>query len=114
MLQLYGPQNKETSRQHRKSAKKSHQTLPETSHLSYDSLLTLGLPTLKYRRERTDVNQLFKITHGFDTVSISSICPICNNHMFKPSHAPQTLGHPYKFQVHIPQDLVAISFLPEC
>ena len=74
--------------------------LPEIAHLSYtDRLLTLGLPSLKYRQERTDVLQLFKITHGFDTVSISSTCPICNNPMFKPSLATHTRGHPCKFQV---------------
>ena len=90
-------QNEETSRQHRESAKKSHQTAPR--NISPVILLTLGLPSLKYRRERTDVIQLFKITHGFDTVSIISTCPICNNPMFKPSLATQTRGHPYKFQV---------------
>ena len=92
-------QNEETSRQHRESAKKSHQTAPRNISPVIDRLLTLGLPSLKYRRERTDVIQLFKITHGFDTVSISSTCPICNNPMFKPSLATQTRGHPYKFQV---------------
>ena len=93
-----GPQNKETSRQHRESEKKSHQLLPETFHLSYtDMLLILGLPTLKYKRERTDVIQLFKITHGFLTVRISSTCPICNKHMFKQSLATQTHCHPYNF-----------------
>ena len=48
--------------------------LPEISHLSYtDRLLTLGLPSLKYKRERTDVIQLFKITHGFAII-------LCLNH----------------------------------
>ena len=84
--------------------------LPETSHLSYaDRLLTLGLPTLKYRREITDVIQLFKITHGFDTVIISSTCPICNNPMFKPSLVIHTSS-----KYNIPQDLVATFFLSEC
>ena len=83
-----------------KVQRRATKLLPEISHLSYtDILLTLGLPSLKYRLERTDVIQLFKITHGFDTVSISSTCPICNNPMFKPSLATQTRGHPYKFQV---------------
>ena len=83
-----------------KVQRRATRLLPEISHLSYTGmLLTLGLPSSKYRRERTDVIQLFKTTHGFDTVSISSTCPICNNPMFKPSLATQIRGHPYKFQV---------------
>ena len=71
--------------------------------LSSDDLENMTLSTsnmqilLQLGREITDGNQLFKITHGFDTVSISSTCPICNKSMFKPSLATQTRGHPYTF-----------------
>ena len=38
-------------------------------HLSYeDSLKTLGLPSLEYRRERSDMIQVYKIMHGIDKV----------------------------------------------
>ena len=89
-------QNKETSRQHRESAKKSHQTAPINISLV---IRRQAINPLNYRGERTNVIQLFKIIHGFDTVSISSTCPICNNPMFKLSLATQTRVHPYKFQV---------------
>ena len=97
---IWSPKMKKHQDSIEKVQRRATRMLPEISHLSYtDRLLTLGLPSLKYRRERTYVIQLFKITHGFDTVSISSTCPICNNPMFKPSLATQTRGHPYKFQV---------------
>ena len=38
-------------------------------HLSYeDRLKTLGLPSLEYRRERSDMIQVYKIMHGIDKV----------------------------------------------
>ena len=85
-----------------KVQRRATRLLPEKSHLSYtDRLLTVNpwSTLFKVQTERTDVIQLFKITHGFDTVSISSTCPICNNPMFKLSLATKTRGHPYKFQV---------------
>ena len=93
---IWSPKIKKHQVSIEKVQRRATRLLPEISHLSYtDRLLTFGLPSLKYRRERTDVIQLFKITYGFDTVSISSTCPICNNPMFKPSLATQTRGHPY-------------------
>ena len=38
-------------------------------HMSYeDRLKTLGLPSLEYRRERSDMIQVYKIMHGIDRV----------------------------------------------
>ena len=38
-------------------------------HFSYeDRLKTLGLPSLEYRRERSDMIQIYKIMHGIDKV----------------------------------------------
>ena len=38
-------------------------------HISYeDRLKTLGLPSLEYRRERSDMIQVYKIMHGIDKV----------------------------------------------
>ena len=38
-------------------------------HLSYeDRLKTLGLPSLEYRRERSDMIQVYKIMQGIDKV----------------------------------------------
>ena len=38
-------------------------------YLSYEGRLkTLGLPSLEYRRERSDMIQIYKIMHGIDKV----------------------------------------------
>ena len=43
-------------------------------NLTYEQrLTTLGLPTLCYRRERTDIIQVFKILEGYEEVNIDSI-----------------------------------------
>ena len=40
-------------------------------HFSYeDRLKTLGLPSLEYRRERSDMIQVYKIMHGIDKVDM--------------------------------------------
>ena len=42
-------------------------------HLSYeDRLKTLGMPSLEYRRERSDMIQVYKIMHGIDKVDKTS------------------------------------------
>ena len=42
------------------------------SHLGYvDRLRTLGLPTLEYRRERSDMIQMYKIVNNIDKVDKS-------------------------------------------
>jgi len=48
----------------------------EIRDLSYENrLLSLGLPTLIYRRERADMLQLFKVMKGFDEVHLTSVHP---------------------------------------
>ena len=70
-LVIWSPKIKKHQDSTEKVQIRATRLLPEISHLSYtDRLLTPGLPSLKYRRERTDVIQLFKITHGFDTVVV--------------------------------------------
>lgn len=59
-------------------------------HLSYEQrLLELGLPTLIYRRERTDMIQLFKILNKCDEVYLKSL-----NY----SHNISTRGHDKKLE----------------
>ncbi|KAI8510470.1 hypothetical protein Bbelb_113860 [Branchiostoma belcheri] len=71
------------------------------AHLSYsERLAVLGLPTLYYRRQRTDVIQLFKITHGIDMVRINQ-CKLCNRMSLTRSSATNTRGHQYKYQVQL-------------
>ena len=101
MLQLYCPPKiKKHQDSIAKVKRRATRLLPETPHLSYtDRLLALGLPSLNTDEKEPMVFNSSKITQGFDTVSISSTCHICNNPMFNPSLATQTRDHPYKFQV---------------
>ncbi|XP_019635916.1 PREDICTED: uncharacterized protein LOC109478689 [Branchiostoma belcheri] len=70
------------------------------SHLPYPQRLqALQLPTLNFRRQRTDVIQLYKITHGYDKVRVGNSCSICRGTMFEPSLSTTTRGHSFKYQV---------------
>jgi len=70
------------------------------SHLTYpERLKELELPTLHFRRQRSDIIQLFKITHGLDTVRVNNHCNLCGRAMFTPSLASNTRGHQYKYQI---------------
>ena len=70
------------------------------SHLSYsDRLRSLNLPTLEFRRKRSDIIETFKILKGFDKVDFQRECPCCHNSMFKNSLSRVTRGHDQKLQV---------------
>ena len=70
------------------------------SHLSYsDRLKALDLPTLYFRRQRTDVIQLYKITHGLDNLQIGNHCNLCDRSMFTSSLSTSTRGHCHKYQI---------------
>ena len=59
------------------------------SNLSYEERLKhLGLPTLKYRRDRNDVIQVYKIMNGIDKLDV--------NTFFKMSTDSRTRGHNFK------------------
>ncbi len=59
------------------------------TRLSYpERLKYLGLPTLEYRRLRSDLKETYKILHG-----ISDISP---EEFFKPARCDYTRGHAYK------------------
>ena len=59
------------------------------SNLSYEERLRhLGLPTLKYRRDRNDVIQVYKIMNGIDKLDV--------NTFFKMSTDSRTRGHNFK------------------
>ena len=70
------------------------------SHLSYsDRLRSLNLPTLEFRRQRSDIIETFKILKGFDTVNYQRECSCCRNSMFKNSLSRTTRSHGQKQQV---------------
>ena len=63
--------------------------LPELECISYENRLKiLKLPSLKYRRMRGDLIQLFKIIHGIDNISYEDF--------FNFSHITFTRGDRYK------------------
>ena len=75
--------------------------LPELRHLPYhDRLKALDLPTLKFRRLRTDLIQCFKILKMIDEVDSGTYCSMCpNKSMFEPARLTATRGHTMKLQV---------------
>ena len=63
--------------------------ISSTSYLSYsERLRALGLPSLEYRRERTNVFQVYKILHDIDKVD--------ENKLFTLSEYTSTRGHSLK------------------
>ena len=59
------------------------------SNLSYEERLKhLGLPTLKYRQDRNDVIQVYKIMNGIDKLDV--------NTLFTMSTDSRTRGHNFK------------------
>ena len=70
------------------------------SHLSYSERLeSLQLPTLHFRRQRTDMIQTFKILKNFDKLNYTRECNQCGGAMFKPTLSTATRGHNLKLQV---------------
>ena len=70
------------------------------SHLSYqERLQNLNLPSLEFRRQRSDIIETFKILNGFDKVDYQRQCGNCGNSMFKTSLSRNTRGHSQKLQV---------------
>ena len=52
--------------------------------MSYeDRLKYLGLPTLKYRRDRNDVIQVFKIMRVIDKLNVNTFFKMSRGHNFK-------------------------------
>jgi hypothetical protein len=70
------------------------------SHLSYpERLQYLQLPTLEFRRKRTDIIQTFKIMKGMDSLQSDRKCKTCGNQMLSRAPTGRTRGHDLKLQV---------------
>lgn len=71
------------------------------SNMSYQERLeTLKLPTLKFRRQRTDVIQVYKIVHSLDKISLDTKCVKCpGKEMLLSSLTKRTRGHSLKLQM---------------
>ena len=72
--------------------------LPEMKNKTYEErLISLNLPSLCYRRRRSDIIQTFKILHDRDHIKQGFSCGV--NQMFEPSKAHTTRGHNQKKQI---------------
>lgn len=70
------------------------------SNLSYtERLRELNLPTLTYRRRRSDMIQLFKIKQQQDIIRTGNHCNLCDRSLLAPSLATRNRGHSNKYQV---------------
>ena len=75
--------------------------VPEIRHLSYeDRLRALDLPTLKFRRERSDIIETYNIMTQKHTINTDCYCHFCpNKQMFQKSLSTTTRGHSLKLQM---------------
>ena len=73
--------------------------MPETKRLSNNSILKeLQLPTLNYRRPRTDIIQTFKIIKSIDSVNQDCRCSQCPAKLMFKKASGTTRGHSEKLQ----------------
>ena len=75
--------------------------IPELKTKSYEERLRiLKLPSLCYRRRRSDILQMYKIIHNIDHMKEGLSCRICGeNQMFEATKSKTTRGHSYKMQI---------------
>ena len=91
--------------------------VPSLSSLSYeDRLRKLHLPTLQFRRLRTDLLLLYKISHNMSILNTDTFCTHCkhNTSMLTPALSHNTRGHNYKFQIHHHQGIRNRFFTSKC
>ena len=100
-----------------KAQRRATKLVPELSTLSYDErLLQLKLPTLQYRRQRSDLILLYKITHNLNLLDTDTHCKQCphNQSMLSPSLSSNTRGHNLKYQIHHHQGSRNSFFTSRC
>ena len=99
---VWSPHTKKHQEIIEKLQRRATKLVPELKHLSYEERLRkLKLPTLQYRRLRTDLMQIYKITHNMVNMDINTYCKICryNTSMLQPVLRPANRGHPLKYQI---------------
>ena len=73
--------------------------VPETKGLPYNNrLIELRLPTLNFRRQRTDIIQTFKIIKRIDSVNQDCRCPQYPSKLMLKKSSGTTRGHSEKLQ----------------
>ena len=77
--------------------------VPQLKNLSYqDRLQSLQLPTLQYRRLRSDLIYIYKMTHSMVEMDINTHCKSCNHNklMLQQTLRTTNRGHNKKYQIH--------------
>ena len=84
-----------------KVQRRATRLIPAIRHLSYEERLRhLNLPTLQFRRLRSDLIQTFKIMSEIDTLDENTNCTVCDNQkMFPLVQNSVTRGHSKKLVV---------------
>ena len=86
-----------------KLQRRATKLIPQIKDWSYQERLQhLNLPTLEYRRLRTDLILLYKYTHKLIKLDTKTHCLRCkhNTDMLQPTLSSVSRGHNLKFQVH--------------
>jgi hypothetical protein len=82
--------------------RRSTKIVPELKHLTYEQRLThLKLPTLHYRRLRSDLLLLYKLTHSKTHMDTKTHCTSCKHNcdMLTPSLSKHSRPHNLKYQI---------------
>ncbi|XP_071963856.1 uncharacterized protein [Antedon mediterranea] len=88
---VYNPIRKRDQDEIEKVQQRAARLIPRYRNIPYEQRLRiLGLPTMRYRRQRVDIIQVFRIVKGFDRISI--------NTSFEFDIESRTRGHPYKLK----------------
>ena len=86
-----------------KLQRRATKLVPELRDLPYeDRLMILQLPTLQYRRLRTDLIHIYKMTTSMIEMDTNTYCTKCTHHtqMLEPTHRQSNRGHQHKYQIH--------------
>ena len=99
-----------------KVQRRATRLVPALSSLSYNERLQeLKLPTLQYRRLRTDLILIYKLTHNLTTLDTNTHCKKCHlKNMLTPSLSSTTRGHNLKFQIQHHQGIRNSFFTTRC
>ena len=102
---VLSPYKNKINKPDRKCPKHPTKLIPSLKKMEYeDRLRKLQLPTLKYRRLRGDMIELFKIVKGFYDKEAT-------NGIVERNHRPVTRGHPWKLLKQSPNtDLRKFTF----
>ena len=86
-----------------KLQRRATKLVPVLRDLHYeDRLRILQLPTLQFRRLRSDLIHLYKMTHNMIEMDTNTYCTKCKHHtsMLEPANRQSNRGHQHKYQIH--------------